>query len=451
LKKHLIIITSITVISLAAGSILFVNLSRASKANKLIYQCSTYIKENNYTEAKRVFNEGIALARKTTSFYLDIAKQYEEKGMQDSAFVVIKKGCENTKAAEMRDKLEAIKALLPVTSIEQIAPHNSKYSLPDKVALKIDNAEEYASVKWDAASINTDKIADYKINGIAEEYERKVVLNLRIEPIIEEIKDSNRTIRQGTQFALPTTLNAEMSDGTFKNLPAAWNPVAVDINTPGVYEFEGSVEGFTGKTKLVLTINPLEQEINMSDYLKINLDNFFSSFSEAGVKTFEDSKISNVNLINFGIMHIKINDWWRINNLVVLKASDPNHGYVKSSDVDNACYQYFGKKPTTHNSIKLYPFDGNYYKFKLRGDQPITFSQINKLIDIGDNFYRAEINIYEALSGFTGDLHGAMIDWKKSHPYNLPKLKKKMTAKIKKITEAGKERYILISCVEIKK
>jgi hypothetical protein len=371
--------------------------------------------------------------------------------MQDSAFDVIKKGCENAKDAELKEKLEDIKALLPVTSIEQTAPHNSKYSLPDKIALKIDNTEEYASVNWDAASIGTDKVADYKIIGIAEEYERKVVLNLKIEPVIAKIKDLNQAIRQGTQYTLPTTLNAEMSDGTFKNLPAAWTPAAVDINTPGVYEFEGTAEGFTGKTKLVLTINPLEQEINMSSYLKINLDNFFSSFSEAGVKPFEDSKISNVNLINFGIMHIKINDWWQVNNLVVLKASDPNHGYIKSSDVDNACYQYFGKKPTTHSSIKGYPFDGAYYKFRLVTDKPIIFSQINKLIDIGDNFYKAEINIYEAFSGFTGDLHGTMIDWKKTNPYNLPKLKKKMTAKIKKITEAGKERYILISYAEMKK
>ena len=445
MKKHLIIISSITVICLAIGGILFLNLSKTSKANKLLYQCNTYIQENNYQEAKRVFNEAIALDPKSTNFYLDIAKHYEEKGMQDSAFEVIRKGYENANAAEFRDKLQAIKELLPVTIIEQTALHNSQYSLPDKVALRIDNAEEYASVNWDAASISTDKIADYTINGIAEKYKRKVILKLRIEPVLVGIKDLNQAIRQGTQYALPTTLKAEISDGTFKILPAAWTPPAVDINTPGVYEFSGTAEGFTGETKLVLTINPLEQAVNMGGYLKINLDNFFSSFSEGGLKTFEDSKISSDALINFGIMHIKINNWWSVNNLVISKPNDPNHGYIKSLDVDKACYRYFGEKPTVHKSIKGNPFEDGYYKFDLRAGKAITFSQVNKLFDIGDNFYKAEITIYEASREFTGDFHGTASRWKITDPYRVPKAKKNMTAKIKKVTEAGKERFILIS------
>lgn len=47
-----------------------------------------------------------------------------------------------------------------------------------------------------------------------------------------------------------------------------------------------------------------------------------------------------------------------------------------------------------------------------------------------------------ASSGFTGDPHGTLDYWKKSDPYDAPELQKRMTAKIKKVSENGNERYI---------
>jgi hypothetical protein len=445
LKRKIIIISTVAVLVLVLSGILSYYISRNTKVEKLTSKGSTFIQENNFTEAKKAFSEAISLTPKSQKLYLGISKQYEEKGMLDSAFEVIKKGCENTNSAELKNRLETIKSRFPVTAVEQTIPQNSKFALPEKATINIDNEQKNVSVIWDPVSINTEKISAYTINGIAPDYERKVILSLRIEPFISEVKDLNSTIKQNAQYTLPATVNAGMSDGTYKKAAVTWNPSAADVNTPGVYEFTGTIEGFTGNPKLTLTVVPLEQQVEMSSSLKTSLDTFFSNFSEAYVKPFEEDNISDDALIDFGIMHIIINNWWTANNLVEKRDDDPGHGYIKSSDIDNACYRYFGEKPTTHKSIQSYPFADGYYKFPYADGEPITFSQIDKLIDIGDNFYRAEVSIYEASNNFKGDVHDTMSNWKSKFPGDVPELKKKMTAKIKKITENGKERYILIS------
>lgn len=179
-------------------------------------------------------------------------------------------------------------------------------------------------------------------------------------------------------------------------------------------------------------------EISMDIDVQKKLDTFFSNFSEANVKPFEKGKIDDSSLIGFGVIHVIIN-----NDKLISYKGEKNEGYIKAEDVDTMTSYYFGEKVSKHKTVDSYIFENGSYKFQMASGEAYTFSQIEKLSDLGNNKYQAEVSIYKASSGFTGDSHGTINDWKASGE-EVPKLSNKVTATIEKINENGKEHYILI-------
>lgn len=117
-------------------------------------------------------------------------------------------------------------------------------------------------------------------------------------------------------------------------------------------------------------------------------------------------------------------------------------GYVKAEDVDAKALFYFGKKVNQHKNTGEYIFENGLYKIRMASGDEYTFSQINKLYDLGNNKYKAEVSVYIASSGYTGDSHGTIEEWKASGG-EIPKLSNKVTATIEKISQDGNERFIL--------
>jgi hypothetical protein len=183
--------------------------------------------------------------------------------------------------------------------------------------------------------------------------------------------------------------------------------------------------------------NPIETTMNID--LQKKLDTFFSNFSEAYVKPFEKGKIDDSSLISFGVIHVIINN----NKLISYKGENKNEGYIKAEDVDTMTSYYFGKKVNQHKTVDNYIFEKGSYKIKMASGEAYTFSQIDKLYDLGNNKYKADVSVYKASSGFTGDSHGSINDWK-AKGEEVPELSNKVTTIIEKINENGKERYILI-------
>lgn len=181
------------------------------------------------------------------------------------------------------------------------------------------------------------------------------------------------------------------------------------------------------------------KETKLDAETKKKLDTFFSNFSEAHVTTFEKDKIDDSSLISFGIRHVIINDF----KLIQYKGENKNEGYIKSEDVDLKSWYYFGKNVDQHKTVDEYIFENGFYKIKMASGEAYTFSQIDKLYDLRNNKYKAEVSVYKASSGFTGDSHGNRDDWKASGE-EIPKLSNKVIATIQKINEDGNERYILV-------
>lgn len=274
-------------------------------------------------------------------------------------------------------------------------------------------------------------------NAVIETSNKTTEVTVKKDPGIADIPNINVSINQGAQYSMPSTVEAKLSDNTSKMVSVVWSPAAADVNTPGTFLFEGTAAGYDKKIVLQLIVKPVVKEVKLDKTLKTKLDTFFSNFSEAYVKPFEEGEIKDEALIDFAIQHIIINNWNTKNNMVEQRANDPNNGYIKRSNIDLTTYRYFGKKVKAHKE--------DYYTFPFASGEAYTFSQIDKLQDIGGGFYTADISIYMASSGFTGDSHASLDNWKKNDPSDVPVLQKKMTSKIKKVLEDGSERYILIS------
>ncbi|MBC9786681.1 hypothetical protein H1S01_19760 [Heliobacterium chlorum] len=178
--------------------------------------------------------------------------------------------------------------------------------------------------------------------------------------------------------------------------------------------------------------------VEMDANTKKKLNTFFSNFSEAYVQPFDMGKIDNENLIRFGLSHIILN-----NEKLIEKKGNDHYWYINADYVNNATLYYFGEQPTKHISIENFIYDNGYYKFRPASGGAYVFSQIDKLFDLGNGTYEAVVNVYMASSGFSGDPHGTIEQWKASGE-EIPELDKKINAVIKKIEDEGKERYILL-------
>ncbi|MGH4121636.1 MAG: Ig-like domain-containing protein [Clostridium sp.] len=80
--------------------------------------------------------------------------------------------------------------------------------------------------------------------------------NKAIEPIITRIDDINVTIQEKEEFKLPSTVNALMSNGTYKQVNVNWSDCPENIEVPGTYVFYGDISGYEKKVLLNLTVNP---------------------------------------------------------------------------------------------------------------------------------------------------------------------------------------------------
>jgi len=140
--------------------------------------------------------------------------------------------------------------------------------------------------------------------------------------------------------------------------------------------------------------------VNLSKSQQKEFDTFFSNFAEANLESFtQKNGISNEELIRFGIMHNYIN---RKHNFVRV---DDNNVKIKKEYIEESAKKYFGKSIQNHKTIEGVAYSNGYYSMPQADGEAFSFAQINKLSDIGGNKFEAEVNVYTAGSGWTGNTH----------------------------------------------
>jgi hypothetical protein len=181
-------------------------------------------------------------------------------------------------------------------------------------------------------------------------------------------------------------------------------------------------------------------EVQLSKDEKRKLNIFFSNFSEVYLQPFKRDQISNQQLICFGFYHNYKNNWNLFKN-------EGQSVKLDSKYVEGSVNYFFGKT-VKHESVdqNLKFKDGYYYHPAAFGD-PLPFSQVKKLIDLGDNYYLAYVDNYNNF--IPGDktevdkFYDPIDEWYAQNKDSV-KLIGKMNATVKKISENGNTRYILI-------
>ncbi len=189
------------------------------------------------------------------------------------------------------------------------------------------------------------------------------------------------------------------------------------------------------------------KEVKLTPEEKKDLNTFFSNFSEVFVEPFEKDKITDKDLILFSVLHNYKNNEKRF-----VKGGKEYQVKIKASYIDETVMKYFGKKIMKHQSVDdngIEYRDGWYSTTDASGEEYV-FSQITSLYDNG-SIFTAAVNVYSASSGWTGDTHANETIWKKAVPDDVPQVTEKMKATLKKVTENGKSRYILIDYTRVSK
>lgn len=129
-----------------------------------------------------------------------------------------------------------------------------------------------------------------------------------------------------------------------------------------------------------------QKPMQLSKEQREAFDTFFSNFSEAYVQGFSYGQITDDQLIQFGVRHLRLND------KTIIKRKN-SHYAISSEDVDWATKKYFGKVVQNHHSISRYTLVDGYYEFDgSAGD--VYFSKIGNLYDNGDGTFTASVYMY---------------------------------------------------------
>lgn len=189
------------------------------------------------------------------------------------------------------------------------------------------------------------------------------------------------------------------------------------------------------------------KELKLSAKERKELNTFFSNFSEVFVEPFTRDSIKDSDLIRFSVSHNYIN-----NIKLFSKGGKEYQVKISASNVDASVMKFFGRKITKHQSVDddgIEYRDGWYYKTDASGEE-LSFSQVASLSDEGNGTYTAIVNVYIAGSGWTGDINADEKTWKKESPDDVPVLTWVMKATLRKVTEKGKSRYILVEYIKIR-
>lgn len=187
------------------------------------------------------------------------------------------------------------------------------------------------------------------------------------------------------------------------------------------------------------------KEVKLSPAEKKLMNTFFSNFSEVLMEPFTRESITDMELIQFAVSHN-----YRNNEKLFTKGGEEYQVKIRARYIDDTVNKFFGRKIIQPQSIEGIDYkDGWYYTTDASGEEYL-FSQIVSLHDNGNGIFTAKVNVFQAGSGWTGNVHGDEKEWRKSSPDDVPEVLEVMEATLRKVKEKGKSRYILTDYVKVK-
>lgn len=172
-----------------------------------------------------------------------------------------------TKYATTETGFESVEAVNDVT-----IKVGETFNLPSTVTVNYtDGTSGDVEVTWDTSSVDTATAGTYTVIGTLEGIGETVTVDIIVQEDVSTITiESFNAISdvivpfEGT-YLLPTTVNANYSDGTTGDVNVIWDDSNVDTSTAGTYVVTGTVEN-TNKT---VSVNVIVEELAL-DVLSVN-------------------------------------------------------------------------------------------------------------------------------------------------------------------------------------
>ena len=177
-----------------------------------------------------------------------------------------------------------------------------------------------------------------------------------------------------------------------------------------------------------------------AEWRRLNI--FFSNFAEANVQPFRENHLPAEELIRFGVLHNLINASQRIQAV----PRRPGYGRLPGNHVSAAARKYFGADRVQHQSLagdySWIQYADGFYVFPRADGESLPFAQVANLRDAGEREYIAGVTVYRMIDEDV-DRYGTPIEQLRRQGYEV-EVVAQMRARIRKIREAGQDRYILL-------
>jgi|GEM_PF-1296303 len=166
------------------------------------------------------------------------------------------------------DSADAVVIPLSISSIadsSDTASQFSAYAMPlTVVATMSDGSTKNVSVNWNS-TIDTSTPGLKTATGNVVGYVNVVNLSVNVIPVtIVSISDINMSADEGQPFMMPSTLDAEMSDGSTQPVAVTWSPSTIDTSTTGTKTALGSVNGYGSDVTLMVNVVESVEPISVS-------------------------------------------------------------------------------------------------------------------------------------------------------------------------------------------
>lgn len=195
---------------------------------------------------------------------------------------------------------------------------------------------------------------------------------------ISSVDDIYVNIKTNFEYTLPKTVIAHVSEGLDSEYDVIWDSVVANTTKPGVYSFEGTVEGYDQKVKLVLTVEDTvlygNTHGNISNKSRAAESGdwiyYFSKSQLKKVKIDGTSKGTITNGVNVQGINI-IGDWiYFLQNRYLFKIKTDGTGKINLTDDEISEINIAG------DWIYYVNIDsGGIYKMKMDGTQKIKMNR----------------------------------------------------------------------------
>lgn len=145
-------------------------------------KASEYLKENNFDEAKKLYEKAILMDKMNKDLYIEIKDEYINYNRLDDAYNIIKMAIDNevdvdnmiSIATDIKNRFDKIEYNYSVSQ-------GDKYELPTEGIINVNGENISVPIFWSEKEINTDTTGSFIYEGVNEQYGRSFIVNLNVE------------------------------------------------------------------------------------------------------------------------------------------------------------------------------------------------------------------------------------------------------------------------------